>query len=244
VIEERLFKTTVPADEVAAIVVEPVQGEGGYVVPPDKFLHALRSICDSHGILLIADEVQSGIGRTGKMFACEHSGVIPDVICSAKALGGGLPLSATVARADLMDWHRGAHASTFGGNPVAIAASLKTIEIVQNGLLENATKMGEKLLAGLKKIGEKYPDNIFDVRGVGLMIGVELVTDRESNKPAHHLRDQIEIEAFHRGLILQGAGESTVRFSPPLIVDEDDIETALEIFDQSISAALLSSKKV
>lgn len=237
VIEDRLFKTTVPHEEVAGIVVEPVQGEGGYVVPPAKFLHALRAVCDKHGILMIADEVQSGIGRTGKMFACEHSGVVPDIICSAKALGGGIPLSATIARAELMEWHRGAHASTFGGNPVGIAAAMKTIEILENGVMQNAVKMGERLMTGLRKIAEKHSDVVFDVRGVGLMIGMEFVTDRATNKPAHELRDQIEVEAFHRGLILQGAGESTIRFSPPLIVDEYDIDTSLEIFDQSIDAA-------
>jgi 4-aminobutyrate aminotransferase len=214
VIEDRLFKTTVPPDETAAIVVEPVQGEGGYVVPPPKFMQELRALCDRHDILLIADEVQSGMGRTGKMFACEQSGVAPDIICAAKGIASGLPLSATVARADLMQWHRGAHASTFGGNPVAVAASLKTFELLEGGLLENSARMGERLLEGLKPIAEKYSDLIFDVRGLGLMIGIEFVTDRTSNQPAPKLRDQIEIEAFRRGLILQGAGESTIRFSP------------------------------
>ncbi|MCS6886194.1 MAG: acetyl ornithine aminotransferase family protein [Acidobacteriota bacterium] len=237
VIEDRLFKTTVPHEEVAGIVVEPVQGEGGYVVPPAKFLQALRAVCDKYGILLIFDEVQSGVGRTGRMFACEHFGVVPDVICLAKALGGGLPLSATVARAELMQWHRGAHASTFGGNPVAIAAAMKTIEILENGVMENAVRMGERLLTGLRQIADRHADVVFDVRGLGLMVGIEFVTDRVTNTPDVALRDQIEVEAFHRGLILQGAGESTIRFSPPLIVDEYDVDTALEIFDRSIEAA-------
>jgi 4-aminobutyrate aminotransferase len=238
VIEERLFKTTVPSDEVAAIVVEPVQGEGGYVVPPPKFMQELRSLCDRHEIVLIADEVQSGMGRTGKMFACEHSGVVPDIICLAKALGSGLPLSATVSKSELMQWHRGAHASTFGGNPVAIAASLKTFELLEGGMLENSARMGERLIAGLRKFAEKYPDVVFDVRGLGLMIGVEFVTDRSTNQPDPALRDRIEIEAFHRGLILQGAGESTIRFSPPLLVSESDVDTALDIFDRSVAAAI------
>lgn len=237
-IEERLFKTTVPPDEVAGIVVEPVQGEGGYVVPPPQFMHQLRELCDRHGILLIADEVQAGMGRTGKMFACEHTGVVPDIICIAKGIASGLPLSATVARADLMNWHPGAHASTFGGNPVAVAAALKTFELLENGLLANSAKMGDRLIAGLNKVAEKYPENIFDVRGLGLMVGVEMVTDATSKKPAPELRDRIEVEAFHRGLILQGAGESTVRFSPPLIVDEIDIDTAVKLFDESVDAAI------
>lgn len=241
VIEDRLFKTTVPPDEVAAIVVEPVQGEGGYVVPPAKFMHELRAVCDRHGIILIADEVQAGMGRTGKMFACEHSGVVPDVICLAKGIASGLPLSATVAKASIMNWHPGAHASTFGGNPVAVATSLKTFELLEGGILENSQKMGERLLAGLKPIAEKYPSVVFDVRGLGLMIGVEFVTDRTTNQPDNKLRDRIEIEAFHRGLILQGAGESTVRFSPPLTVNEYEIDTALRIFDEAIAAAIANS---
>lgn len=238
VIEDRLFKTTVPPDEVAAIIVEPVQGEGGYVVPPAKFLHELRAICDRHGILLIADEVQAGMGRTGKMYACEHSGIVPDIICLAKGIASGLPLSATVASEKVMNWHPGAHASTFGGNPVAIAASLKTFEMLEDKLIENSRKMGERLLEGLQPIAAKYSSVIFDVRGLGLMVGVEFVTDRVSNKPDAKLRDRIEVEAFHRGLILQGAGENTIRFSPPLIVDEQDIDTALSIFDQAIGAAI------
>src|SRR5262249_29926310 len=166
-----------------ASVLEPVKGEGGYVVPPPKFMQEIRALCDRHNIVLIADEVQSGMGRTGKMFACEYSGVEPDVVCIAKALGGGLPLSATVARADMVNWHRGAHASTFGGNPVAIAASLKTFELLEGGLLQNSAKMGERMLNGLKEIALKYPDTVFDVRGLGLMIGVELVKNRVTNEP-------------------------------------------------------------
>src|SRR6185369_7735389 len=238
VIEDRLFKTTVPPDEVAAIVVEPVQGEGGYVVPPPKFMQELRALCDRHEIVLIADEVQSGMGRTGKMFACEDSGVEPDIICLAKALGSGLPLSATVARAELMQWHRGAHASTFGGNPVAIAASLKTFELLEGGLLEKSALIGTRLMKGSKPIAVNYSNVIFDVRGIGLMIGIEFVKGRKNNEPAPKLRDQIEIEAFKRGLILQGAGESTIRFSPPLLVSESECDTALKIFDKAIEAAI------
>lgn len=237
-IEERLFRTTMPPDEVAAIVVEPVQGEGGYVVPPSNFMPELRALCDRYGILLIADEVQAGMGRTGKMYACEHTGVVPDILCLAKGIASGLPLSATVAKADIMNWHPGAHASTFGGNPVAIASALKTFELLEKGVLENSNKMGERLIAGLRTVAEKHSNIVFEVRGLGLMIGVELVSDKETNKPDAKLRDRVEVEAFKRGLILQGAGESTVRFSPPLIIDEYDVDTAVRIFDEALSAAV------
>ncbi|AEP11020.1 4-aminobutyrate aminotransferase apoenzyme [Chloracidobacterium thermophilum B] len=238
VIEERLFKTTCPKEEVAAVVVEAVQGEGGYVVPPAKFHHELRRLCDEHDIVLIVDEVQSGMGRTGKMFAIEHFGVVPDVLCAAKGIASGLPLSATVARADLMNWHVGAHASTFGGNPVAIAASLKTFELLHNGLLRNAAEMGERMLGGLRLVQAKYADRIADVRGLGLMIGVEFVTDRRSLTPDPELRNRIEQECFRRGLIVLGAGESTIRFSPPLVIDAEQVDCAVEIFSEAIGAAL------
>ncbi len=238
VIEERLFKTTCPKEEVAGIVVEAVQGEGGYVVPPAKFHKELRRVCDENGIVLIVDEVQSGIGRTGKMFAIEHFDVIPDVICSAKGIASGIPLSATVAKADLMNWHVGAHASTFGGNPVGIAASLKTLELLHNGYLKNSEEMGERMRAGLRKLQEKYPEVIADVRGLGLMIGVEFVTDRASMTPNPELRNRIEHECFLRGLILLGAGESTIRFSPPLMIDGDQVDCAVKIFDEAIAAAM------
>src|SRR4029079_11814798 len=193
-IEERLFKTTTPPAEVAQIVVEAVQGEGGYVPAPANFLQGLRRICDEHGILLIVDEVQSGMGRTGKMFACEHYGVEPDIVCIAKGIGSGLPIGACVARADLMDWKPGAHASTFGGNPVCIAAALKTIELLENGLVENSARVGEYLKAGLQKLQEKH-DCIGDVRGMGLMIGVEFV-ESKSMKPDADLRDRVEMACF------------------------------------------------
>src|SRR5687768_10138634 len=199
-IEERLFKTTTPAEEVAAIVVEAVQGEGGYVPSPKGFLQGLRRICDQNGILLIIDEVQSGMGRTGKMFASEHYGVEADIVCIAKGIGSGLPIGACVARAELMNWKPGAHASTFGGNPVCIAAALKTIELLEGGLVENSANVGAYLKAGLERLQQKY-DCIGDVRGMGMMIGVEFVEDRTSNKPAPELRDRIEIACFERGLI-------------------------------------------
>jgi 4-aminobutyrate aminotransferase len=236
-IEERLFKTTTPPDEVAAIVVEAVQGEGGYVPAPQGFLQGLRRICDEHGILLIVDEVQSGMGRTGKMFACEHYGVQADIVCIAKGIGSGLPIGACVARADIMDWKPGAHASTFGGNPVCIAAALKTIELLENGLVQNSADVGAYLKAGLEKLKAKY-ECVGDVRGMGLMIGVEFVEDKNSRKPAPELRDRVEVACFERGLIILGAGTNTIRWSPPLILTKENVDVALEIFDQAIAASV------
>src|SRR5687767_5855399 len=236
-IEERLFKTTTPPDEVAGIVVEVVQGEGGYVPAPKNFLLGLRRICDEHGILLIVDEVQSGMGRTGKMFACDHYGLQPDIICIAKGIGSGLPIGVTVARASLMDWKPGAHASTFGGNPVCIAAALKTIELLEGGLVNNAAEVGAYLKAGLEKLQAKH-DCIGDVRGMGMMLGVEFVEDKASLKPAPELRDRIEVACFDRGLIILGAGTNTIRWSPPLVLTKENVDVALEIFDEAITASL------
>jgi len=235
-IENRLFKTTLPPEECAGIVVECVQGEGGYVPAPRQFLQGLRRICDREGIMLIVDEVQSGMGRTGKMFACEHYDLKTDIVCIAKGIASGLPLGACVARAGLMDWKPGAHASTFGGNPVAIAAALKTIELLENGLVQNSADVGEYLQEGLRKLMRKH-DCIGDVRGFGLMVGVEFVEDKASRKPAPELRDRVEVAAFERGLILLGAGFNTIRWSPPLIITRENVDVALEIFDEAISAS-------
>ena len=237
VIEDRLFKTTVPPDECAAIVVEPVQGEGGYVVPPKKFLEELRRIATENDILLIFDEVQSGMGRTGKLWASENFGVVPDVMSAAKGIASGLPLGATIARADLMDWPYGAHASTFGGNPVAIAASLKTFELLERELLQNCRERGEQMLAGLRELQKKH-ESIGDVRGLGLMLGAEFVKDRETKEPAVELRNRIIQECFKRGLVILGAGDSTIRFSPPLVIDKEQADIALKIFDEAIYASL------
>ena len=236
-IENRLFKTTTPPEEVAAIVVEPIQGEGGYVPAPKGFLKGLRRICDEHGILLVFDEVQSGMGRTGKMFACEHDEVKPDVICIAKGIASGLPLGACVARADLMDWQKGAHASTFGGNPVAIAAAMKTIELLERELVANAAEVGEYLKRGLKKLMAKH-ECIGDVRGRGFMLGVEFVKDKTSRTPDPELRDRVEMAVFERGLILLGCGANTIRWSPPLILTKENVDVALEIFDDAIAASI------
>jgi 4-aminobutyrate aminotransferase len=235
-IENRLFKTTTPPDEVAGIVVEVVQGEGGYVPAPKNFLDGLRRICDEHGIMLIVDEVQSGMGRTGKMFASDHYDLKPDIITIAKGIGSGLPIGATVARADLMDWKPGAHASTFGGNPVCIASALKTIELLQGGLVRNSAEIGAYLKAGLEKLMGKY-DCIGDVRGMGLMLGVEFVKDKASRVEDPQLRDRVEIACFERGLILLGCGTNSIRWSPPLILTQENVDVALEIFDEAITAS-------
>ncbi|PYS49639.1 MAG: acetyl ornithine aminotransferase family protein [Acidobacteria bacterium] len=235
-IENRLFNTTLPPEECAGIVVECVQGEGGYVPAPREFLQGLRRICDEHGIMLIVDEVQSGMGRTGRMFASEHYDLKADIVCIAKGVASGLPLGACVARADLMDWKPGAHASTFGGNPVAIAAALKTIELLEGGLVRNSAEVGGYLQEGLRKLARKH-DCIGDVRGLGLMVGVEFIEDKVSRKPAPELRDRVENAAFERGLILLGAGFNTIRWSPPLIITRENIDVALEIFDEAIRAS-------
>jgi 4-aminobutyrate aminotransferase len=235
-IENLLFKTTTPPQEVAAIVVEPVQGEGGYIPAPEGFLQGLRRICDEHGILLVIDEVQSGMGRTGKMFALEHYGVAADIVCIAKGIASGLPLGVCVSRADLMDWKKGAHASTFGGNPVCIAAALKTIELLQRELIANAAEVGDYLKRGLQKLMAKH-ECIGDVRGMGLMIGVEFVKDKTRREPDAALRDRVEMASFERGLILLGAGTNTIRWSPPLILTKENVDVALEIFDKAIAAS-------
>ncbi|MFY9558031.1 MAG: acetyl ornithine aminotransferase family protein [Blastocatellia bacterium] len=236
-IEQTIFRTTVAPEDCAAIVVEPVQGEGGYVVPPSDFLPELRRICNEHGIVLIVDEVQSGMGRTGKLWAIEHFGVVPDIMCMAKAIGGGLPLGVTLAREDLMRWHVGAHASTFGGNPVAIAAAMKTFEILENGVMNNAAEMGAYMMDRLRELQGRH-SAIADVRGLGLMIGVEIAHDREATEPWPELRDKIVVECFHRGLVIQGAGESSVRFSPPLIVDREQIDFAVDTLNSVIGSVM------
>ena len=234
-IEQKLFQTTTPPNEVAGIVIEAVQGEGGYVPAPKAFLQEIRRICDEHGIVMIVDEVQSGMGRTGKMFAIEHSGVTPDIMCLAKGIGSGLPIGATVAKADIMSWHKGAHASTFGGNPVCIASALKTIELLEGGMVENSAEVGNYLQEGLRNLQEKY-DCIGDVRGLGLMVGVEFV-DADGEHDAE-LRDRIEMACFNRGLIILGCGQSTIRWSPPLILTKENVDVALEIFDEAIAESI------
>jgi 4-aminobutyrate aminotransferase len=227
-IEDPLFRTVLPPEEVAAIVVEPVQGEGGYLVPPKKFLTELRRIADRHGILLIFDEVQCGMGRTGKMFASEHFDVVPDIVALAKGIASGLPLGATIARADIMDWPPGSHASTFGGNPVAVEASLATIELLEQGLIDNAATVGAHMKARLSEFPKRFP-NVGDVRGLGLMIGVEMVKDQSTKERAPELRDRIVQMCFARGLLVLGAGPNTIRISPPLMLTREQADCAVDI---------------
>ncbi len=230
-IEHTLFKKTVPPSEVAAIIVEPVQGEGGYVVPPPGYHQKLRDLTKKYGILLIADEVQSGMGRTGKMFAIENWGIEPDIITFAKGVASGMPLGGMIARADLMDWEPGSHANTFGGNPVACAAAFETIRLLETKLLKNTQIVGDYFKGKLNELSRKFPI-IGDVRGLGLMIGVELVEDRETRKPAPKLRDRMIEEAFRKGLLLLGCGESSIRFSPPLVVTKQEVDVAVEILEE------------
>src|ERR1700730_13733825 len=222
-IEEKLFKTILPPEEIAAIFVEPIQGEGGYVVAPTIFMQEIRRICDRHGILLIVDEVQSGAGRTGKWWAIEHSGVQPDIVCIAKGIASGMPLGICMSRGEIMDWVPGSHASTFDGNPLCLAAALATMDIIEREAMANAATVGAAALARLDAWVGKY-EIVGDIRGRGLMIGVEIVRDKESRTPAGALRDRIVELAFERGLLLLGCGESTIRLRPPLIVTPQDTD--------------------
>jgi 4-aminobutyrate aminotransferase len=230
VIEQQLLKTILPADEVAAIVVEPVQGEGGYIVPPAKFLEELERIAHRHGMLLIFDEVQSGMGRTGKFFAAEHSGVSPDIFTVAKGIASGMPISATVANAEVMNWPPGAHASTFGGNPVSIAAALTTIELLEQELVDNAARVGAHMMNRMRTWPARFP-LVGDVRGLGLMLGVELVRDQVTKERAPEERDRIVDMAFERGLLILGAGENTLRLSPPLLITTDQADFAMDTLE-------------
>jgi len=234
-IEEQLFVHVLPPDEVAAVIVEPIQGEGGYIVPPDAFLQELRALADRYGILLIVDEVQSGMGRTGRMFAIEHAGVEPDIVTIGKGIASGLPLGVATARSAIMSWPAGAHASTFGGNPVACAAALATIRLLREGLLRNAAEVGAHMKAGLEALQEKHPI-IGQVRGCGLMIGLELVRDRQTKARATTERNALVQECFRRGLLVLGAGRNAVRLSPPLVLTRQQADTAVEILDQALTA--------
>ena len=234
-IEERVFKTIVPPEEVAAIFIEPIQGEGGYVVAPDNFLRELRALCDRHGILLVADEVQSGVGRTGKWWAIEHSGVQPDMVCLAKGIASGMPLGVCMTHADVMDWKPGSHASTFGGNPVSIAAALATMDIIEREAMANAATVGEFMLERLRGWVKTHP-LVGEVRGRGLMIGIELVEDKATREPAPELRDRVETLAFERGLMMLGCGTNSLRLSPPLVVSKEEATVALDIFEDALTA--------
>jgi len=233
-IEEKLFKTTLPPEEVAAIFIEPIQGEGGYVVAPPIFMQELRRICDKYGILLVADEVQSGSGRTGKWWAIEHTGVEPDIVCIAKGIASGMPLGICMTRAEIMDWKPGSHASTFGGNPVCIAAALATMDILEREGIANAAKIGEVMFERLRTWPERF-DIVGDVRGRGLMIGIEIVRDQDSREPAGAWRDRIVDLAFERGLLILGCGETSIRLAPPLIVNQHEALIALDILEECVA---------
>jgi 4-aminobutyrate aminotransferase len=235
-IENELFKRIVDPEDVAAVFIEPIQGEGGYLAAPAEFLQGLERLCRRHAILLVADEVQSGMGRTGKWWAAEHSGIEPDMICTAKGIASGLPLSAVIAKADVMDWKPGAHASTFGGNPVAIAASLATISLLEGGVIANVVRMGEFILRQTAGWGDRHK-TVGDIRGKGLMIGIEFVRDQKTKERAPDLRNRIIQAAFHRGLLVLGAGENTLRLCPPLVIDEEQAEFAVRTLDACISEA-------
>jgi 4-aminobutyrate aminotransferase len=230
-----MFGSTVDPREVAAVIVEPVQGEGGYVVPHPGFLPRLRALTREHGILLIADEVQCGMGRTGRLFASEHFGLEPDIVTLAKGIASGLPLGAIVARDEVMQWESGAHGSTFGGNPVAVAAALATLRLLEGGLVENSARVGSHLQALLRERLSPLP-TVGDVRGLGLMVGVEIVRDRATREAAPDLRDRICEEAFRRGLVTLGCGKSTIRLAPPLVIDEEDADIASRILAEAVAA--------
>lgn len=238
-IEEEILSRILPPEEVAGFLIEPIQGEGGYIVPPPDFFPALRELCDKYGILLIADEVQSGMGRTGKWWAIENFGVEPDIVTSAKGIASGVPLGAMIARREIMDWPKGSHGNTFGGNPLACSAALATIDLIEKEYLQNATEVGNYTLDALAELMARHP-SIGDVRGIGLMIGIEFVLDRESKAPAVDLRDEIVNLAFERGLLTLGCGQSTIRFSPPLSTTISEVNDALVIFEEAIT---LTEKK-
>ncbi len=237
-IEQTLFHTIAPPRDVAAIIVEPIQGEGGYVVPAPGFMQGLRAICDQYGILLITDEVQSGVGRTGKMWAFEHEGIVPDIVASAKGLGGGVPIGAMIARRGLTEqWEPGSHGNTYGGNALACAAAYEVLSLVEEELADNAARVGAHLMAGLRTLQQRY-EQIADVRGRGLMIGIEFVKDRASNEPARALSHAMMEEGFKRGLLMLTCGASTIRLCPPLVLTEQQADDALSLFEATLQAVL------
>jgi 4-aminobutyrate aminotransferase len=236
-LENELFRRRVDPEEVAGIFIEPIQGEGGYILAPPEFLQGLQRICRKHGILLVADEVQSGMGRTGKWWAVDHaSGVEPDIICTAKGIASGMPLSAVIARASVMDWKPGAHASTFGGNPVCIAAALATLRLLEQKYMQNAKQVGEFIMRRTADWPEQFKI-VGEVRGKGLMIGIEFVRDQKTKEKAPELRNQLIQLAFHKGLLVLGSGDTTLRFCPPLVIDEEQADFALQTLETCIREA-------
>jgi 4-aminobutyrate aminotransferase len=235
-IEEQVFEKILPADEVAGILVEPIQGEGGYIVPPAGFFPALRALCDKYGILLIADEVQAGMGRTGKWWSIEHFGVEPDMITSAKGIASGMPFGALITKKSIMSWPKGSHGNTYGGNPIACVASLATMHAIENGYMENARVTGDYTIQNLKEMQTRHP-SIGDVRGIGFMIGIDFVQDKQSKKSDAAIRDRVVDLAYEYGLLTLGCGKSVIRVSPPLCTTKEQIDEGLEILDYVITLA-------
>lgn len=233
-LENELFRRRVDPEEVAGIFIEPIQGEGGYLPAPPEFLQGLQRMCRKYGILLVADEVQSGMGRTGKWWACQHAGIEPDILCTAKGIASGMPLSAMIARRSVMNWTPGAHASTFGGNPVCIAASLATIKLLEEKYMANAARMGELVMKKTADWKQKHKI-VGDIRGRGLMIGIEFVRDQKTKEKAPELRNKIVEQVFYKGLLVLGSGDTTLRLCPPLLVDEEQVDFALRTLDGVIS---------
>ncbi len=235
-IEDEILNQILPPKDVAGILVETIQGEGGYIVPPDGFYPALRKLCDKHGILMILDEVQCGMGRTGKWWAIEHFGVEPDMITTAKGIASGLPLGACIARKSVMDWAPGTHGNTYGGNPISCAASLATIDLIENGFMQNAAEVGAYAMDALEEMKSRHP-SIGDVRGKGLMIGVEFVTDRETKEPAHDLTERVVTLGYERGLLMLSCGKSVIRIAPPLSMSKSEMDEGLKIFEEALTVA-------
>lgn len=233
-LEEEVFGKNIPADEVAAIIIEPIQGEGGYIVPPDGFFIQLREICTRYGILLIADEVQAGMGRTGKWWSIQNFGVEPDIVTTAKGIASGMPLGAMIARKSIVSWPKGSHGNTYGGNPLACAAALATLELIENEYLDNAAVVGKFILNQLKAMQTRHP-SIGSVRGIGLMIGIEFVTDLITRAPATDLRNRVEHRAFEKGLLTLGCGRSVIRVSPALCITQEEAVEGLKILEEAIS---------
>jgi len=240
-IEEQILGHILPPEEVAGILVESIQGEGGYIVPPAGFYPALRQLCDKYDILLIVDEVQSGMGRTGKWWAIEHFGVEPDIVTAAKGIASGMPLGACIARRDIMDWEKGSHGNTYGGNPISCAAALATIDLIENEYMENAATVGQYTLDALTEIQSRHP-SIGDVRGIGLMIGVEFVKDRASKEPAGDLTERVVDLAFERGLLMLSCGKSVIRIAPPLSISKSEVDEGLAIFEEAVTLAEKEAK--
>jgi 4-aminobutyrate aminotransferase len=235
-IEEQIFGLLVSPQDVAGVLIEPIQGEGGYRLPEASFFPALRALCDRHGILMIVDEIQSGIGRTGKWWAVENFGVEPDIVCAAKGIASGLPLGAMIARKHIVTWPEGAHGNTYGGNPIACAAALATLDLVEKEYMQNAAVVGEYMMDALEEIKMRHP-SMGDVRGLGLMIGVELIKDHGTREPAIELLLDVMAESFNRGLLVMGAGKSTMRFCPPLTLNRAEVDEGLGIFEEALTAS-------